>query len=263
MHMYIYFYIYSIYQWFLNSFCIDWSNLLQIVFEFSEMWLFPEAAFIISVPPSNIWVLMQGSTTRKCKKACCFNHRLAAVPLLKKMWKNPIKTTLVVWYWIDCSCINQYLQHFLLILVCKLVLFSKDSRKGWTSPLSPKDPWQYGFVHPRNPAIHRSMGWEAGPGWPWRRHVMVSPDFGCFLKWWENPNMDGENNGKTLFFNGWSGGKTHYFRKPPILLVLKFLDAQGFWVNQPEDHLKRQDALVFTTYVVVRTRWLWRLHNVV
>ena len=140
MHMYIYFYIYSIYQWFLNSFCIDWSNLLQIVFEFSEMWLFPEAAFIISVPPSNIWVLMQGSTTRKCKKACCFNHRLAAVPLLKKMWKNPIKTTLVVWYWIDCSCINQYLQHFLLILVCKLVLFSKDSRKGWTSPPLPQGP---------------------------------------------------------------------------------------------------------------------------
>ena len=27
--------------------------------------------------------------------------------------------------------------------------------------------------------------------------------------------MDGENDGKPLFFNGWFGGKTHYFWKHP------------------------------------------------
>ena len=31
-----------------------------------------------------------------------------------------------------------------------------------------------------------------------------------------SPKMDGENNGKP-YFNGWFGGKTHYFRKHPFL----------------------------------------------
>ena len=31
--------------------------------------------------------------------------------------------------------------------------------------------------------------------------------------------MDGENNGKP-YWNGWFGGKTHYFRKPPYKNIL-------------------------------------------
>ena len=39
----------------------------------------------------------------------------------------------------------------------------------------------------------------------------------------KTPKMDGENNGKPLFFDGWFGGKTHYFRKHPYdkLIVLE------------------------------------------
>ena len=35
------------------------------------------------------------------------------------------------------------------------------------------------------------------------------------------PKMDGEHNGKTLFFNGWFGGKPHYFWKHPTINVLE------------------------------------------
>ena len=36
----------------------------------------------------------------------------------------------------------------------------------------------------------------------------------------ETPKMDGENNGKTLFFNGWCGGKTHHLRKHPYTSLI-------------------------------------------
>ena len=32
----------------------------------------------------------------------------------------------------------------------------------------------------------------------------------------KTPKMDGENNGNTLWTNGWFGGKTHHFRKHPF-----------------------------------------------
>lgn len=132
MHMYIY--IYSIYQWFLNSFCIDWSNLLQIVSEFSEMWLFPEAAFIISVPPSNIWALMQGSTT--------LQSQIGSNSPLKKTWKTYQNKPCCSG--IDGSCNKQYLHISSTFLVdsccCMWYFFRPDSASRKTSNPSPQGP---------------------------------------------------------------------------------------------------------------------------
>ena len=43
----------------------------------------------------------------------------------------------------------------------------------------------------------------------------------------DTPKMDGENNGNPYFFNGWFGGKTHYFRKHPYETAAQTQD-QGF-----------------------------------
>ena len=41
------------------------------------------------------------------------------------------------------------------------------------------------------------------------------------------PKWNGENNGNPLFFNGWFGGETHYFRKPPFLVGIMVKRVDG------------------------------------
>ena len=227
--MYIYLYIHSIYQWFVNSFCIDWSNLLQIVSEFSEMWLFLEAAFIISVPPSNIWALMQGSTTRKCKKACCFNHRLAAVPLWKKTWKKNLSKQPLL-YGIDCSCINNifiYLQHFLLILVDSCgYFFPRLSASRKTSPPNlPQGPLAVWLCASKQSWPIRSTGWFKALMMAYDDRHGFSPNLGVSLNGGFFPrNWMVENNGKPYFLMDDRGGK------PTILGNPRFCWSWSFWM---------------------------------
>ena len=70
--------------------------------------------------------------------------------------------------------------------------------------------------------------------------------------------MDGENSGKPLFFNGWFGGKTHHFRKPPWPL-----GAQGprtHWTggaSQVRIFFWRKNGGKKKTWKKKTVRWTW------
>ena len=75
-----------------------------------------------------------------------------------------------------------------------------------------RQPPGHDFYHGQLP--HRTFHPFGGGGsMPWLPQIWVFPKIGG-----KPPKMDGENNGKA-YENGWFGGKTHYFRKQPFILV--------------------------------------------